>query len=93
MLAIGRALMSRPKLMMMDEPSMGLAPLVVKEIFRVVRELHKNGVTILLVEQNARAALKISDFGYVLETGEIVIQGDAKNLLEDEKVKHAYLGR
>lgn len=93
MLAIGRGLMSRPKLMMMDEPSMGLAPLVVKEIFRVVRELHKNGVTILLVEQNARAALKISDFGYVLETGEVVIQGNAKNLLEDEKVKHAYLGR
>jgi branched-chain amino acid transport system ATP-binding protein len=93
MLAIGRALMSRPRLMMMDEPSMGLAPLIVKEIFRVVRELHKSGVTILLVEQNARAALKLSDFGYVLETGEIVIQGDAKILLEDERVKHAYLGR
>jgi branched-chain amino acid transport system ATP-binding protein len=93
MLAIGRALMSRPKLMMMDEPSMGLAPLIVKEIFRVVQEIHNGGVTILLVEQNARAALKISDFGYVLETGEIVIQGDAKILLEDEKVKHAYLGR
>lgn len=93
MLAIGRALMSRPKLMMMDEPSMGLAPLIVKEIFQVVQELHKNGTTIVLVEQNARAALKISDFGYVLETGEIVIQGNAKILLEDEKVKHAYLGK
>lgn len=93
MLAIGRALMSRPKLIMMDEPSMGLAPLVVNEIFRVIQELHKEGVTILLVEQNARAALKIGDFGYVLETGEIVHQGDTKALLEDEKVKHAYLGR
>lgn len=93
MLAIGRALMSRPKLMMMDEPSMGLAPLIVMEIFRVIRELHKGGVTILLVEQNARAALKIGGFGYVLETGEIVYQGSTKVLLEDEKVKHAYLGK
>jgi branched-chain amino acid transport system ATP-binding protein len=93
MLAIGRALMSRPKLMMMDEPSMGLAPLIVMEIFRVIRELHERGVTILLVEQNARAALKVSDFGYVLETGEIVLNGDTKILLEDEKVKHAYLGK
>jgi branched-chain amino acid transport system ATP-binding protein len=93
MLAIGRALMSRPKLMMMDEPSMGLAPLMVREIFRVIRELHKDGATILLVEQNARAALSIGVFGYVLETGEIVLQGDTKILLEDEKVKHAYLGK
>jgi branched-chain amino acid transport system ATP-binding protein len=93
MLAIGRALMSRPKLMMMDEPSMGLAPLVVREIFRVIRELHKDGTTILLVEQNARAALKIGAFGYVLETGEILLQGDTKILLDDEKVKHAYLGK
>jgi branched-chain amino acid transport system ATP-binding protein len=93
MLAIGRALMSRPKLMMMDEPSMGLAPLIVREIFSVIHELHQEGVTILLVEQNARAALKISNFGYVLETGTIVTQGDTKILLEDEKVKHAYLGR
>jgi branched-chain amino acid transport system ATP-binding protein len=93
MLAIGRALMSRPKLMMMDEPSMGLAPLVVKEIFKVIRGLHESGVTILLVEQNARAALKISNSGYVLETGKIVLQGDTKVLLEDEKVKHAYLGK
>ena len=93
MLAIGRALMSQPRLMMMDEPSMGLAPLVVKEIFRVIRELNKEGVTILLVEQNARAALKISNLGYVLEIGEIVLQGNTKVLLKDEKVKHAYLGR
>jgi len=93
MLAIGRALMSRPKLMMMDEPSMGLAPLMVREIFRVIRELHRDGATILLVEQNARAALKIGVFGYVLETGEIVLQGNTKILLEDEKVKHAYLGK
>ncbi len=92
MLAIGRALMSKPKLMMMDEPSMGLAPLVVREIFRVIHELNQEGVTILLVEQNARAALKISKFGYVLETGKIVIQGDTKLLFEDERVKHAYLG-
>ncbi|MGO8988007.1 MAG: ABC transporter ATP-binding protein [bacterium] len=93
MLAIGRAMMSRPKLMMMDEPSMGLAPLMVREIFRVIRELHQDGTTILLVEQNARAALKMGVFGYVLETGEIVLQGDTKTLLEDEKVKHAYLGK
>ncbi len=93
MLAIGRALMSRPELLMMDEPSMGLAPLVVKEIFRVVRELHREGVTILLVEQNARAALGLGHFGYVLETGKIVLQGDTKTLLENEKVRHAYLGK
>ncbi|MGA2518171.1 MAG: ABC transporter ATP-binding protein [Thermodesulfobacteriota bacterium] len=93
MLAIGRAMMSRPKLMMMDEPSMGLAPLMVREIFRVIQELHHDGTTILLVEQNARAALKMGVFGYVLETGEIVLQGDTKILLEDEKVKHAYLGK
>lgn len=93
MLAIGRAMMSRPKLMMMDEPSMGLAPLMVSEIFRVIRQLHQDGTTILLVEQNARAALKMGVFGYVLETGEIVLEGDTKTLLEDEKVKHAYLGK
>jgi len=93
MLAIGRALMSRPKLMMMDEPSMGLAPIIVRGIFQVIQELHESGVTILLVEQNARAALKIGDFGYVLETGKIVLQGDTKILLADERVKHAYLGR
>jgi len=93
MLAIGRAIMSRPKLMMMDEPSMGLAPLMVREIFGVIQELHHDGTTILLVEQNARAALKMGVFGYVLETGEIVLQGDTKILLEDEKVKNAYLGK
>jgi len=93
MLAIGRAMMSRPKLMMMDEPSMGLAPLMVREIFRVIQELNQDGTTILLVEQNARAALKMGVFGYVLETGEIVLQGDTKTLLEDDKVKHAYLGK
>jgi len=92
MLAIGRALMSRPKLMMMDEPSMGLAPLKVREIFRVILELNKGGVTILLVEQNARTALKIGNFGYVLERGGIVLQGGTKILLEDTRVKQAYLG-
>ena len=93
MLAIGRAIMSRPRLMMMDEPSMGLAPLIVMEIFRVIVELNRGGVTILLVEQNARAALKVGHLGYVFETGQIILQGDTKFLLENEKVKHAYLGR
>ncbi len=93
MLAIGRALMSRPELLMMDEPSMGLAPLVVKEIFRVVRDLNREGVTILLVEQNARAALALGHRGYVLETGQIMLQGDTKDLLENENVKRAYLGK
>ncbi len=93
MLAIGRAFMSRPKLMLMDEPSMGLGPLIVNEIFRVIKELRQGGVTILLVEQNARAALKIGDFGYVMETGEIVFQGDTRILVEDERIKHAYLGK
>ena len=93
MLAIGRALMSQPRLMMMDEPSMGLAPLVVREIFNVIRGLHESGATILLVEQNARAALKVGNSGYVLETGKIVLQGETRFLLEDEKVKHAYLGK
>jgi branched-chain amino acid transport system ATP-binding protein len=93
MLAIGRALMSQPKLMMMDEPSMGLAPLIVIEIFRVIQELSRAGVTIVLVEQNARGALKIGDFGYVLETGKIVLQGETKFLLKNEEIKHAYLGK
>ena len=93
MLAIGRGLMSQPKLMMMDEPSMGLAPLVVVEIFRVVRELSHGGVTIVLVEQNARGALRIGDVGYVMETGKVVLQGDTKTLLENEKVKQDYLGK
>lgn len=92
MLAIGRALMSKPKLLLLDEPSMGLAPLVVREIFRVIRELYESGTTILLVEQNARVALRIASYGYVLETGEVVLEGGTKDLLENEDVKRAYLG-
>jgi branched-chain amino acid transport system ATP-binding protein len=92
MLAIGRALMSRPKLLLLDEPSMGLAPLVVMEIFRVIRELHQGGTTILLVEQNARAALRIASYGYVLETGEVVLEGETADLLENADIKRAYLG-
>jgi len=92
MLAISRALMSRPKLILMDEPSMGLAPVLVHEIFRIIEELHKQGTTIFLVEQNARKALKISQRGYVLETGQIVIQGSSDALLGDERVRKAYMG-
>ncbi|MEJ2158712.1 MAG: ABC transporter ATP-binding protein [Desulfobacteraceae bacterium] len=92
MLAIARALMTRPRLLLLDEPSMGLAPLIVKEIFSVIRELNTMGTTILLVEQNARAALQIADYGYVLETGRIVLEGEAGKLLDDHKVKAAYLG-
>lgn len=92
MLAIGRALMSKPRLLLLDEPSMGLAPLVVREIFRVIRELHERGTTILLVEQNARIALRIATYGYVLETGEVVLEGATGDLLENEDVKRAYLG-
>ncbi len=93
MLALGRALMSRPKLLMMDEPSLGLAPLVVKSIFEIIKEIHKQGVTILLVEQNANQALKIADEGYVLETGRITMRGTGRELLENEAVKAAYLGK
>ncbi len=93
MLAVGRALMARPKLLMMDEPSLGLAPLVVRDIFQTVLKLHGEGITILLVEQNANAALKIADQGYVLETGRITIVGSGKELLENPKVREAYLGR
>jgi branched-chain amino acid transport system ATP-binding protein len=92
MLAIGRALMSDPKLLLLDEPSLGLAPLLVKTIFDTVREINKSGVTILLVEQNARAALKLATTGYVLETGSIVLAGPADKLLADERVRKAYLG-
>ena len=92
MLAIARALMTRPRLLLLDEPSMGLAPLIVKEIFSVIRELNSIGTTILLVEQNARAALQIADYGYVLETGRIVLEGETSELLDNAKVKAAYLG-
>ncbi|QCX32539.1 ABC transporter ATP-binding protein [Caloramator sp. E03] len=93
MLAVGRALMSRPKLMMMDEPSLGLAPLIVKEIFEIIKEINKQGVTILLIEQNANAALHIADYAYVLETGRITMEGKGRELLENEDVKKAYLGQ
>ena len=92
MLAIGRALLGRPRLLLLDEPSMGLAPLLVEDIFRVVRELNDSGVTVLLVEQNAKAALSIADRGYVLETGRVILGADALELLADEAVQRAYLG-
>lgn len=92
MLAIGRALMGRPKMILMDEPSMGLAPILVKEIFSIIKECNKNGMTILLVEQNANMALSISNRAYVLETGKVVMSGDAKELMGNELVKKAYLG-
>ena len=92
MLAVGRALMSRPKLMMMDEPSRGLAPLVVQDIFSIIKEINRQGVTILLIEQNANMALRIADRGYVLETGQISMTGTGLELLNDESVKAAYLG-
>ncbi|MDR1831408.1 MAG: ABC transporter ATP-binding protein [Fusobacteriaceae bacterium] len=93
MLAIGRALMSRPKLIMMDEPSLGLAPLIVQGVFAIIREINRQGVTILLIEQNANMALKAADMGYVMETGEITIVGTGAELLENEAVKAAYLGK
>ena len=92
MLAMARALMSKPKLMMLDEPSMGLAPILVEQIFDIIRELHEAGTTILLVEQNAQMALSIADRAYVLETGNISMSGEAKALLEDDNVRKAYLG-
>jgi branched-chain amino acid transport system ATP-binding protein len=92
MLAIARALMTRPRLLLLDEPSMGLAPLIVKEIFSIVKELNTMGTTILLVEQNARAALQVADYGYVLETGRLVLEGESGALLDDDKVRAAYLG-
>ena len=93
MLAVARALMSRPKLMMMDEPSLGLAPLIVRDIFTIIKEINKNGVTILLIEQNANMALKTADRGYVLETGRVKIEGTGAELLANEEVKKAYLGK
>ena len=93
MLAVGRALMSKPKLIMMDEPSLGLAPLVVQDIFKIIRTINEQGVTVLLVEQNANMALKVADNAYVLETGEITMQGTGAELLADPKVKEAYLGK
>jgi branched-chain amino acid transport system ATP-binding protein len=92
MLALGRALMSRPRLLMLDEPSLGLAPLIVREVFRIIASLRDIGVSILLVEQNARAALETADFGYVLETGEIVHSGPAADLMHDPRVAASYLG-
>ena len=92
MLAVGRALMSRPKIIMMDEPSLGLAPIVVKGIFDIIQEINKQGVTVLLIEQNANMALRIADVGYVLETGRITLTGSGRDLLTNEAVKKAYLG-
>ena len=92
MLAIGRALMSKPKLLLLDEPSLGLAPLIVKQIFEIIQQINADGTTILLVEQNAQIALQVTDRGYVMETGEITIEGASADLLADERVRQAYLG-
>lgn len=92
MLAVGRALMAKPKLLMMDEPSLGLAPLIVKDIFKIIKQINNEGVTVLLIEQNAKAALEISDYGYVLETGKISFHDTGKALLSNDKVREAYLG-
>ena len=93
MLAIGRALMSRPRLLMMDEPSLGVAPLVVRDIYQTIAGLKQTGLTILLVEQNARAALAVADRGYVIETGQIVLEGTAQELCDNREVQRAYLGK
>jgi branched-chain amino acid transport system ATP-binding protein len=93
MLAIGRALMSKPKLLLLDEPSMGLAPLVVREIYKVIDDLHKQGTTVLIVEQNAKAALRVAQRGYVLETGRVVLEGTAHELARNPEVQRAYLGK
>ena len=92
MLAMGRALMSKPKILLMDEPSMGLSPIMVNEIFSIIQEVSDSGTTVLLVEQNAKKALAIADRGYVLETGKIVLEGKASDLLNDDSIKKAYLG-
>lgn len=92
MLAVGRALMARPKLLMLDEPSLGLAPLIIKDIFSIIKEINNSGVNVLLIEQNAKAALEISDFAYVMETGTITMSGSGKELLSDDRVRSAYLG-
>jgi branched-chain amino acid transport system ATP-binding protein len=92
MLAIGRALMGKPRLLLLDEPSMGLAPLIVRQIFDIVREINASGVTVLLVEQNAAQALALANRGYVLETGELVLSGTGQELLADDRVRAAYLG-
>lgn len=93
MLAIARAILSRPKLLLLDEPSMGLAPLIVADIFKIIREIKDAGTTVLLVEQNAKQALKIADYGYVMETGKVIINGKAADLLQDPRIVEAYLGR
>ena len=93
MLAVGRALMSCPKVLMMDEPSLGLAPLIVKDIFSIIRRVNADGITVLLIEQNANAALRIADYGYVLETGVIALTGTGEELLRNESVREAYLGK
>lgn len=92
MLAVGRAIMSKPKLLMLDEPSLGLAPLVVKDIFNIIQEINKAGVNILLIEQNAKAALEIADYAYVVETGHITLEGTGAELLASDEVRKAYLG-
>ena len=93
MLAVARSLMSRPRIMMLDEPSLGLAPLVVQNIFNILKEINEEGVTILLIEQNANMALRLADKAYVLETGKIIMEGTGKELLDNPKIKEAYLGK
>ena len=93
MLAVARSLMSRPKIMMLDEPSLGLAPIIVKNIFDIIKEINSEGVTILLIEQNANMALRIADKAYVLETGRIAMEGTGEELLNNPKIKEAYLGK
>lgn len=93
MLAVGRALMNRPKILMLDEPSLGLAPLIVQQIFDIIKEINKNGVTVLLIEQNANMALKTADIAYVIETGEIVLTGSGKEVMSNPQVREAYLGK